>query len=204
MSVHAPFDVAAIQDDLARQGIESIATPTAASDKKTFLLRPDLGRRLSATAREILARQRSTRPEVDLAIIVSDGLSATAIHNSAVPLLTALWPMLSAEHWTLASVCAAPLGRVALQDEVGQLLGARLALTLIGERPGLAAADSLGAYLVYEPQVGKTDADRNCVSNIRPGGLSYDAAANKLHQLLTRARRNRLSGCRLTDQRLLP
>jgi ethanolamine ammonia-lyase small subunit len=132
-------------------------------------------------------------------VIVSDGLSALAAHRQVVPLLSALWPELLEAGWKLAPVLVIPRARVALQDEVGDLLGARLALTLLGERPGLLAPDSLGAYFVHDPRRGRTDADRNCVSNIHPAGLPPSEAALVLSRLLRRSRQEQSSGFLLKD-----
>jgi ethanolamine ammonia-lyase small subunit len=162
-----------------------------------------LGRRLNEASRQQL--QRRTRPGLrhELAIIVSDGLSALAAHKQATFLLAQLLPILQSEAWRLAPVIVARYGRVALEDEIGELLGAEIALILIGERPGLGSPDSLGAYIVYDPRPGNTDAMRNCVSNIRPEGLTSKAAAETLRYLLGEARRRKLSGIQLKDQRTL-
>jgi ethanolamine ammonia-lyase small subunit len=203
-AVHCAFDAEQLAADIAALGVEIVVANSAAGDRLTFLQRPDLGRRLDDPSR--FALQELPRPELpfDLAIIVSDGLSALAAHRQAPPLLAALLPQLSRDGWQLAPVIVTRFGRVALQDEIGHALGAQLALTLIGERPGLASPDSLGAYLVHHPKPGNTDADRNCVSNIRPEGLPWDAAAQTLHYLLTEARRLRISGVQLKDSRSLP
>jgi ethanolamine ammonia-lyase small subunit len=138
-----------------------------------------------------------------LAIVVSDGLSALAAERHAPALLAALVPKLKTDDWKLAPIVVACFGRVALQDEVGEILGAQIALMLIGERPGLGSPDSLGAYLVFAPRLGNTDANRNCVSNVRPEGLPYESAAKTLYYLLSESRRKRLSGVQLKDQRVL-
>jgi ethanolamine ammonia-lyase small subunit len=174
-----------------------IVHSAAAADSTTFLLRPDLGRRLDEDNRDLLKHRAN--PASDLAIIISDGLSALAVQRHAVPLLRVLLPMLTPDTWNLAPIIIACRGRVAIQDEIGELLNAKIALILIGERPGLGAPDSLGAYLVYGPKPGLTDAQRNCVSNIRPEGLSYESAARTLHYLLTQSRHHRLSGIGLKD-----
>jgi ethanolamine ammonia-lyase small subunit len=151
----------------------------------------------------LLLTAAHAEPSCDLAIIVSDGLSALAAHRQAAPLLGELLPRLNGERWRLAPVVIARFARVALQDDVGAILGAELALILVGERPGLASPDSLGAYLVYGPRVGNTDARRNCVSNIRPEGMSWTAAADTICYLLNEARRRKLTGVQLKDQRAL-
>lgn len=132
--------------------------------------------------------------------VVADGLAAAAALRHAVPLLASLVPRLRAARWRLAPVVVAQQGRVALADEVGALLGARAAVILLGERPGLSAPDSLGAYLTWEPRRGRTDAERNCVSNIRPAGLACERAAERLLYLMTEARRRRLSGVALKEE----
>jgi ethanolamine ammonia-lyase small subunit len=147
-----------------------------------------------------MLQHRSTpesRP--DAAFVLADGLSAQAAHRHAVPVLTSLHPKLIADGWRLAPIVVAQLGRVALGDEIGQLLGARLVVVLLGERPGLSSPHSLGAYLTWEPRPGRSDAERNCLSNIRPEGLHYDRAAAKLQFLMSESRRRELSGVALKD-----
>jgi ethanolamine ammonia-lyase small subunit len=175
---------------------------SAASDQRSYLLRPDLGRQLDERSRYAL-QELPDDATYDLAVVVSDGLSALAVHRQGRPVLEALLPKLKSDGWRVAPIVVARFGRVALEDEVGQLLRATLALILIGERPGLGSPDSLGAYLVYGPRRGNTDANRNCVSNIRSEGLSIDSAVGTIHHLLNEARRRRLSGVPLKDERAL-
>ena len=200
-AVHDALETQSLRAAYDSLDLPSHVVATAAADRQAYLLRPDLGRRLDAPSREQLARHGVADGACDLSLIVSDGLSAQAVHNHALPLLQVLVPRLKSEEWSLAPLVLAPLGRVALQDEIGYLLGARIALILIGERPGLGAPDSLGAYLVHDPHLGKTDANRNCVSNIRQGGLTYDSAADTLMYLLNESRRRQISGVQLKDNR---
>lgn len=199
-AVQAPFDPRALADQIAALGHPVMRVESAAGDKRAYLLRPDLGRMLSDSSRERLVAEASRGAGWDVVLIVSDGLSALAAHRQAVPTLAALLPELRAAGWRVAPVVVAAGGRVALEDEIGQRLGAQLAVILLGERPGLGAPDSLGAYLVYEPRVGRTDAERNCVSNIRPEGLPPPRAARRLFYLLSQARHHHLSGVRLKDE----
>jgi ethanolamine ammonia-lyase small subunit len=198
-AVLCPFD----PGELARRCREIfpdvIVAPSRAGDRGTFLQRPDLGRQLSDASREELNR-RASSPPPDLVIIVSDGLSTTAAMQQVVPTLVALLPFFLRDKWTLAPLVIVPYGRVAIQDEVGGILNAKISLMLLGERPGLGSPDSLGAYFTYSPMPGRSDADRNCISNIRPHGLPPEAAAIKLHALLTASRRLALSGVQLKDE----
>ena len=162
-------------------------------------MRPDLGRSLSPHARDTLREGRRAWGERDLVVIVSDGLSSLAAERHAATTLEKLLPLLRSRGWSLYPVLIAPFARVKLQDEVGAALGARHALMLLGERPGLGAPDSLGAYFTYLPGDGRTDADRNCVSNIRPEGLCPPEAAAKLVRLLAESARLKTSGTALRD-----
>jgi ethanolamine ammonia-lyase small subunit len=176
-----------------------VVVRSAAHDRSAYLRRPDLGRRLSDESRELLSPG-----DYDAAIVVGDGLSALAVNRHAAPLLTALIPLLDAEQWRMAPLTVALQARVALGDEIGQRLGARQVAILIGERPGLTAPDSLGVYLTYDPRLGRTEAERNCISNVRPEGLTYELAARKLHFLMSEARVRKLTGVDLKeDARLL-
>ncbi|HEV7404498.1 MAG TPA: ethanolamine ammonia-lyase subunit EutC [Chthoniobacteraceae bacterium] len=177
-----------------------LAVESAAAGRAEYLQRPDLGRTLSPASRALLTREAAGRAACDLVIVVSDGLSNLAVETQAAPLLQALLPLLHASGWSFAPIVVAQNGRVALQDEIGEILRASLSLMLLGERPGLGNADSLGAYFTYHPRPGRTDAERNCVSNIREGGLSPADAAVKLHWLLEQARRREVSGVLLKDE----
>jgi ethanolamine ammonia-lyase small subunit len=183
-----------------------ITVASAAPDRQRYLQRPDLGRQLDAASRATLRNlQDLQRPPVGdggackLAIVIADGLSALAIERHALPFLRALRQTLESKEWTLAPIVIVSQGRVAVGDDVGELLGADIVAVLIGERPGLSSPDSMGLYLTWAPRVGLTDESRNCISNIRPAGLSYEEAAFKLHYLMTQARQRRLSGVQLKD-----
>jgi ethanolamine ammonia-lyase small subunit len=173
---------------------------SAAADRSVYLQRPDLGRRLDAPSRALVAARRGGDAQYDLAIVAADGLSALAVARNAPPLLQALHARLAAEAWTLAPLAIVEQGRVAVGDEVGELLGAQLVVVLIGERPGLSSPDSMGLYLTWAPRVGLTDERRNCISNVRPAGLDALEAAAKLHYLLAQARTRQLSGVGLKDE----
>jgi ethanolamine ammonia-lyase small subunit len=197
-AVRASFDPDVLGAELRRLGCEVVLVESVAQDRAEFLQRPDLGRRLALSARALLTAHASSA--CDLAIIASDGLSTLAAQTQIVPLLAMLLPRLRAQGWSVAPLVVARQARVALQDEIGEILRARISLILLGERPGLGSADSLGAYFTYAPAVGRTDAERNCISNIRAGGLSPAEAASKLHRMLARARQLGVSGVRLKDE----
>jgi ethanolamine ammonia-lyase small subunit len=194
-AVHHPLDAQALHDALRAQGFASLDVHSAAPDREHYLRRPDLGRRLSDESRGTLAQFNGAQP--DIVFVIADGLSAFAASRQAIPLLTEVRTKLA--DWQLAPVVVARQARVALGDEIGEILRAKFVAMLIGERPGLSSPDSLGIYLTYEPRVGRTDAERNCISNVRPEGLGYAAAAHKLHHLLTQARRLQLTGVGLKD-----
>ncbi len=198
-AVQMEFHADSLSAALGRAGLETVRVETAAADRRTFLVRPDLGRRLAAESRAALATRRGHWGRRDLAVIVSDGLSALAAERQVGPVLTHLVPLLRGTGWTLYPIFLAPFGRVKLQDEIGELLGARHTLMLLGERPGLGSPDSLGAYITFMPRAACTDADRNCISNIRPEGFPPKAAAQKLAQLLLESARRGISGVALKD-----
>jgi ethanolamine ammonia-lyase small subunit len=184
--------------ELSELGLPIIQVQSQATTRQQYLQRPDLGRQLAKASRTELAGRAAG--ECDVAVVLADGLSATALNSHALPLLRQLVPALRQVGFRLAPLVLAEQARVALGDEVGHLLRARLVLVLIGERPGLSAPDSLGAYFTHAPRPGLTDEARNCVSNIRPAGLSYEAASAKLTYLLSEALRRQLSGVALKDE----
>jgi ethanolamine ammonia-lyase small subunit len=171
-----------------------VLTHSAARNREVYLRRPDLGRMLSDES-----SARLQRGDYDAAIVMADGLSALAVQRHAAPLLAALMPLLAEEDWRMAPMTVALQARVGIGDEIGQRLGARLVVLLIGERPGLMAPDSLGIYLTYNPRIGRMEAERNCISNVRPEGLPYAPAARKLHFLMTEARARKLTGVSLKE-----
>jgi ethanolamine ammonia-lyase small subunit len=197
-AVHSGLDADALEAALRPAGLPVVRLHSQCPDRTTYLQRPDLGRRLDEPSR---ARLRPTSPAADLALIVADGLSALAAQRQAPAVLESLVPLLRSAGIQPSPVHVVVQGRVAIADEVGAAVGARAAVILIGERPGLGSPDSLGAYLVFDPKPGKTDADRNCVSNIRSEGLPPTAAAETIGWLVVESLRRRISGVGLKDER---
>lgn len=197
-AVHLPFDSARMASEVAALGFETLEVTSAAPARDAYLRRPDLGRRLSDESRALL-EMRAGAP-VDLALVVADGLSSTAIHAQAVPFLSAFKARIAEAGWSVGPVCVASQARVALGDEVGERLNASACVVLIGERPGLSSPDSLGLYLTFAPRAGRSDAERNCISNVRGEGLSHEHAAFKLAWLLKEALARRVTGVSLKDE----
>ncbi len=200
-AVHLPFDHIELRSQLAERGRESLLLHSAATDRNSYLQRPDLGRKLSDVSAQTLRDYALTHPGgVDLAVVVADGLSALAVHRHTLPFLARMEEQTASEGWSLSPVILVEQGRVAVADEIGELLGAKMVVILIGERPGLSSPDSLGLYFTYNPKVGLTDAYRNCISNVRLEGLSYGMAAHRLLYLMREACRRQLSGVSLKDE----
>ncbi|WP_426610158.1 ethanolamine ammonia-lyase subunit EutC [Bradyrhizobium sp. McL0616] len=198
-AVHAAFDAAGLVAGISALGLAVSEVRSRAADRRDYLRRPDLGRQLDAGSAETLA-DSATAP-CQLALVIGDGLSAAAVHAHAVALVKSLLPLLSGgEAVAIGHVVVASGARVALGDEIGAILGARMVVTLIGERPGLSAPDSLGAYLTFAPKPGLTDAERNCVSNIHHAGLSYDEAAFKIAWLVREGLAREVTGVALKDE----
>lgn len=200
-AVHLPFEHGAITESLAAKGRETLLLHSAAADRNAYLQRPDLGRKLDEASVQLLTDFTQAHPgSIDLAVVVADGLSSLAVHRHTLPFLERLEEQARAEGWTLSPVILVEQGRVAVADEIGQRLGAKMVVILIGERPGLSSPDSLGLYFTYAPKVGLTDASRNCISNVRLEGLSYGMAAHRLLYLMREACRRQLSGVNLKDE----
>ena len=204
-AVHSRLEAAALAASLADiLHAEVLRLHSAAPDRTTYLQRPDRGRTLDQASRALLTRfsplaDSGTADSVQprLSLIVADGLSALAVERHAAPLLQELLPRL--DSWLLAPLCVVEQARVAIGDEIGEALGAQISIVLIGERPGLSSPDSLGAYITWAPHSGRTDAERNCISNIRAEGLSYQQTAAQLGYYLTEARRRQLTGGALKE-----
>jgi ethanolamine ammonia-lyase small subunit len=197
-AVHAAFDVSAVIAGLADLGLDAIEVASRAPSRKDYLRRPDLGRMLEPASRDLLAGHEDG--PCRLAIVVGDGLSPTAVHAHAVALVRSLMPCLAAEGIEIGHAVVASGARVALGDEIGAVLGAGMIAMLIGERPGLSASDSLGAYLTFAPKAGRTDAERNCVSNIHGAGLGYEEAAFRIAWLIREGLAREVTGVALKDE----
>lgn len=196
-AIHAALDVDTLEASLLADGWEVARVHSRAPDRTAYLRRPDLGRQLDADdASRLQAMAGQPR---DICIVIGDGLSSVAVSRHAVPLLAALRQHLPPE-LSLTPIVIASQARVAVADEIGEVLGARLSIMLIGERPGLSSPDSLGIYITHTPRRGRHDAERNCISNVRPQGLSYPLAAFKLAWLVREALRRGLTGIDLKDE----
>lgn len=186
-----------IVDGLGSRGLRAIRLESAARDRRVFLLRPDLGRGLDEQSR---LRLSDSQGDFDIVFVIADGLSAPAVMNHALAMLDAALPIFRRDAWKIGPIVLVEQGRVAIGDEIGEMLGAKLLVLMIGERPGLTSPDSLGIYLTFAPRVGRTDSERNCLSNIRVQGMSYADAAEKLAYLCNEARRLKLTGVLLKDE----
>lgn len=200
-AVHAKLEPQAFALELQHIAGECLLARSAAPDRQSYLRRPDLGRRLSDESRHLLMERRG---RFDAGFIIADGLSAIAVERHAAPMLESILGMLAPLAWKLAPVAIIEQGRVAIGDEAAECLGSSMSVVFIGERPGLSSPDSLGIYLTWNPRPGLTDANRNCISNIRTEGLSYGAAAHTLFLLMNESRHKKLSGIGLkADTRIL-
>jgi ethanolamine ammonia-lyase small subunit len=199
-AVHHELDTATLEAALKTRGLETCLMHSAAANRPMYLQRPDMGRRLDDESRAALTDMARSGTGYDVAFVIGDGLSSFAIEENAAPFLDVILPPLVKEGWHIAPLVIVREARVAVGDEIGQLLGAKMVVVLIGERPGLSSPDSMGIYMTLNPRVGLTDEARNCISNVRREGLTYDGAAHKLFYLMTEARKRGLSGVHLKDE----
>jgi ethanolamine ammonia-lyase small subunit len=197
-AVHAAFDVSSLISGLDALGLPAFEVGSLARNRRDYLARPDLGRKLDQASRDLLTNNNTG--SCRLAIAIGDGLSPSAVNAHALELVRKLIPGLAADGIKIGPVVIATGARVALGDEIGAILGAEMLVMLIGERPGLSASDSLGAYLTFAPKVGLTDAQRNCVSNIHARGLSYEEAALRIAWLVREGLARQISGVALKDE----
>ena len=195
-AVAEPFDEARLAAELAGLDCPVISVASTAADRQTYLLRPDLGRRLAASADAELAAHKGN---YDVVFVVADGLSSRAVAMHAQPVLSLTVAALRAEGWRIGPLVVVRHGRVAIGDAIATALSAASVAVLIGERPGLSAPDSMGAYVTFNPHAATSDAERNCISNIRPDGIDYPSAGFRLAHLLRAMRTRRLSGVQLKD-----
>jgi ethanolamine ammonia-lyase small subunit len=201
-AVYSQYDPALLTEQLEQAGYKVLQVHSRAANRNVFLRQPDEGRRLSPESRLQLEDYVARFPlKYDALFVFGDGLSAQAIHHHALPVLNLISARLQTEGWRIAPVVVASESRVALGDEIGEVLQAEQVAIFIGERPGLSAAESLGIYLTYKPFVGRLESDRNCISNIHLKGLSYEAATETLFYLMQQARLRQTSGVQLKDER---
>lgn len=196
-AVYSVFDLEKTTSQLSELGLTSVRLRSRAEDRREYLLRPDFGRALHQDSRQEILNLAP--PESELCIVIADGLSAVAINTHAVEVIKLLLEKIQKANWRLAPVALMTQGRVAIADDIGEGFRAEMTLILIGERPGLSSPHSLGAYLTHRPRTGLTDERRNCVSNIRPDGLPYERAAEKIFYLLQEMKTLQLSGVGLKD-----
>lgn len=196
-AVYSELDIDKLSIDLKQFDLPVLILHSKATYREQYLQRPDLGRELDEAS--VNAIKGYSHDKTDVAIIIADGLSATAVNHNAIGLLKILIPQLLSSGLKLAPLCLVKQGRVAVADHIGMSLKAKLSVILIGERPGLSSADSMGAYLTYNPKVGLTDESRNCISNIRPHGLTFKAGSKKIFYLVQEAFKRKLSGVVLKD-----
>ena len=197
-AVHAAFDVPAMMQGLGDLGLPVCEVTSRVHDRKEYLRRPDLGRMLDPASQQLLAGRAGQ--SCQLAVVIGDGLSPAAVNAHAIEVVPHLIPWLAADGIEIGHAVVASGARVALGDEIGAILAARMIVMLIGERPGLSASDSLGAYLTFAPQIGLTDEKRNCVSNIHRAGPGYDEAAVRVAWLVREGFARGLSGVALKDE----
>ena len=201
-AVHTPFEYEHLAEQLRQNGYQVLQVHSQAADRNVYLRQPDSGRRLSIESVDFLEDYvQQNDGSYDVVFVLGDGLSAHAIHRNALAVLSLVTIELKKLNWRIAPIVIARYARVALADQIGQILKAEQAAILIGERPGLSAADSMGIYLTYQPAIERLESERNCISNIRPEGLVYKEAASTLLYLMEQVKIGKLSGVDLKDER---
>jgi ethanolamine ammonia-lyase small subunit len=204
-AVHAQLDVTSMLQGLQQRKMEHLALRSAIAgepgdERQLYLRRPDLGRTLHQESRDTLLKfSAKLVKHSDVVFVIADGLSALAVERHALPVLDETTSLLPPDRWSIGPVCVVSQGRVAIGDEIGGLLHAKLSIMLIGERPGLSAPDSLGVYITWNPRPGRTDAERNCISNIRHEGLTYVDAAQRIAFYMNEAKRLQATGITLKE-----
>ena len=204
-AVHAQLDATAMLQGLQQRKMECLALRSAVvgepgDDRQLYLRRPDLGRTLHPESRDALLQfSANLVTNSGVVFVIADGLSALAVESHALPLLNETMSLLPPDQWSVGPICVVSQGRVAIGDEIGGLLHAKLSILLIGERPGLSAPDSLGVYITWNPRPGRTDAERNCISNVRHQGLSYADAAQRIAFYINAAKRLQATGIALKE-----
>ncbi|TCB67028.1 ethanolamine ammonia-lyase subunit EutC [Acinetobacter sp. ANC 4178] len=199
-AVLKPLDLELLSQQLKQQTIPFVQVSSCAVDKDTYLKRPDLGRELSETSRQMLTAMQSVQQQYDVLIVAGDGLSARAIEDNAASFITKMFDACAQQGWSVAPIVVATGSRVALGDEIAQILNAQMLVMLIGERPGLSSPDSMGIYYTWQAQKGCHDAMRNCISNVRPAGLDEVTAVQRLIALMSKSKQLQFSGVNLKDE----
>lgn len=199
-AVHHELNVDELKNALLSRGFDALVAHSAAENRPIYLQRPDKGRRLDTQSRMALETRPAPTKPADVVFVIGDGLSALAIEENAYAFLNTMAEPLAAGGWNVGPMVIVQQARVAVGDEIGEVLGAKMVVVLIGERPGLSSPDSMGIYMTLNPKSGMTDESRNCISNVRPEGMSYELAAHKLLYLMNEARKRGLSGVLLKDE----
>ncbi len=198
-AVYSSLDILQLNESISKAfDLQILTLKSEIKNRTQYLQRPDLGRTLSQQSREELMGVNDS--ESDICFVIADGLSAQAVNQNALPILENLIPRIKEINWKIAPICLVEQGRVAVADEIGFLLKSEIVVILIGERPGLTSPDSMGTYITFRPNVGLTDESRNCVSNIRPEGMNFEMATDKILYLLTEMKYKKLSGVTLKDE----
>lgn len=198
-AVNTPLEMHEIEQQLNKMGLTCVVLHSKAENRTHYLQRPDLGRTLSSASINKLKQVEKPSQGYDIALVLVDGLSSTGVQQHGALLCQTIVDKLTSQSLSVSRICLVAQGRVAIGDEIGFLLNANSTVLIVGERPGLSSPDSLGIYYTYHPQPGLNDASRNCISNVRPAGLSIADASEKLVWLVNQSFKRKLSGVNLKD-----